>query len=169
MILKTLFLLFLSNSVFSFESVEQAGKILMPFKKELMKTLKTSFKKDGVTGAIDKCHVAAPGITDKHSNGSYVIGRTSFKYRNPSNRPEKWMEAVLLGYEKSKSIEAQLVSHSGVNYYVEPIYTKGLCLNCHGSITQPVKTKLSELYPQDRATGYKLGEFRGMFWMKANK
>jgi hypothetical protein len=31
-----------------------------------------------------------------------------------------------------------------------------------------VSNKFNELYPNDKATGFKLGEFRGFIWVKEN-
>ena len=42
--------------------------------------------------------------------------------------------------------------------------TQALCLQCHGaqaSLSPAVKEKLSALYPQDKATGYSVGQIRG--------
>ena len=56
---------------------------------------------------------------------------------------------------------------SGEIGYVEPIHMKGLCMQCHGDRIKPdVKARLRALYPEDRATGFKRGELRGMFWVK---
>lgn len=45
--------------------------------------------------------------------------------------------------------------------------TNGMCLQCHGTIGQEVSsetfTKIKELYPKDRATGYGLNELRGIW------
>jgi len=44
------------------------------------------------------------------------------------------------------------------------IPTAEVCLKCHGSTLAPgVDKVLSELYPQDKATGYKKGDIRGAF------
>ena len=49
--------------------------------------------------------------------------------------------------------------------YAEPLMIDGVCLTCHGgSVTGDVAAVLRELYPEDRATGYALGEFRGIAW-----
>ena len=56
---------------------------------------------------------------------------------------------------------------SGEVGYVEPIRTKGLCLQCHGNaIDSTVQVRLNELYPDDQATGFEEGDLRGMFWVK---
>jgi len=49
--------------------------------------------------------------------------------------------------------------------YVAPIYVQPMCLACHGSdLAGPVAARIRELYPEDRATGFAMGDFRGMFW-----
>ena len=50
--------------------------------------------------------------------------------------------------------------------YLEPIYLQAMCLQCHGSdLGSGVRERLAELYPEDRATGFAEGDFRGMFWV----
>ena len=50
--------------------------------------------------------------------------------------------------------------------YVEPIMVKPLCLACHGSAISPaIQERLSARYPQDHATGFGEGDFRGLFWV----
>lgn len=40
----------------------------------------------------------------------------------------------------------------------------GPCVVCHGEqIAEPVAARLSELYPEDEARGYKPGDLRGAF------
>ncbi len=51
--------------------------------------------------------------------------------------------------------------------YVEPITVQPLCLGCHGSTLAPgIADELNELYPDDRATGFAAGDFRGLFWVE---
>jgi hypothetical protein len=41
------------------------------------------------------------------------------------------------------------------------------CLLCHGdNVSKDIGDKIQNLYPQDKATGFKLGEFRGFIWIK---
>jgi len=45
---------------------------------------------------------------------------------------------------------------------MKAVPTEGVCLACHGqNISPEVQTKLNELYPDDKATGYSLGQVRG--------
>jgi hypothetical protein len=50
-----------------------------------------------------------------------------------------------------------------------PIHLKEQCVTCHGpaeSIADDVREKLLELYPHDRAVGFKEGDLRGWFWVE---
>jgi hypothetical protein len=49
-------------------------------------------------------------------------------------------------------------------HYAKPILMQAMCLACHGNsehISPEVKTKLSELYPTDKAINYQAGQLRG--------
>ena len=47
---------------------------------------------------------------------------------------------------------------------MKAIPTDGLCLQCHGTaIPAEVADKLAELYPHDKAVGYREGDIRGAF------
>jgi hypothetical protein len=49
--------------------------------------------------------------------------------------------------------------------YVSAISIGPLCLTCHGTAIDPaVKARLDEKYPHDQATGYGVGDVRGVFW-----
>ncbi|MFT6919058.1 MAG: hypothetical protein ACJA2G_001693 [Cognaticolwellia sp.] len=54
--------------------------------------------------------------------------------------------------------------------YMKAIPTGGLCLACHGSkLADDVSSKVNELYPNDQATGFKLGDIRGAFTLQKIK
>jgi len=66
-----------------------------------------------------------------------------------------------------KPYEAKVVQNTnGQKVFISPLYTAAACLQCHGRPAGLLKSKLEELYPKDRATGYRLGEFRGFVWVK---
>jgi hypothetical protein len=51
--------------------------------------------------------------------------------------------------------------------YVEPILVQPLCLTCHGDPLAPdIAARIDELYPEDRAVGYEIGDLRGVFWIE---
>jgi len=51
--------------------------------------------------------------------------------------------------------------------YAEPIIVQPMCLTCHGSeLDAGVAEQIAELYPEDQATGFSAGDFRGVFWVE---
>ena len=119
-------------------------------------------------------NVAAPAIAADASANGWSVGRTSLKTRNPKNAPDVWEKRVLDEFDaaKNKGADAtklerfEVVEKNGVRTfrYMKAIPAAEPCLTCHGqAIKEPVKAKLAELYPFDRATGYKEGDIRGAF------
>lgn len=132
--------------------------------------------KSGPVNAIGICNERAPEISDKISTEkNWRVARTSLKIRNPANAPDDWERAVLekfdarkaAGEDPKKMEYSEIVEADGKKYfrYMKAIPTAAKpCLACHGSDIAPkVKVKLSELYPEDRARGYKPGDIRGAF------
>jgi len=59
---------------------------------------------------------------------------------------------------------------AGPARFLAPIGVEPICLNCHGpaaSIPPDVRAALSELYPDDRAIGYAVGDLRGALWAES--
>lgn len=167
-----LFAILSANLTWADSFEEDAKKVLMPFKKNLMGKLTEGMKK-GSVNAFNTCNLLAPGITKSAATKKFTVGRTSMRYRNPKNAPQIWMDAILADYTKSdaKNVMAPRVIklENGHQAYVEPIYVKEMCLNCHGAnIKMEIKELLNTHYPQDRAKNYKEGEFRGLFWVTEN-
>jgi hypothetical protein len=145
---------------------EAGAQALLPFKKSLKKALVTGME-DGPIEAISACRVEAPKLTEAASAGGIKIGRASTKLRNSSNAPKLWMQPFLQVYEtdpEGREPGVVLIDEKTVGY-VEPIFVEPLCVTCHGVELGPdLRAKLKELYPDDRATGYVPGDFRGVFW-----
>jgi len=81
---------------------------------------------------------------------------------------------VLNDFEKRKADGAnpkklehyEVVTENGKKMfrYMKAIPTAEVCTKCHGQNINPaVKAKLNELYPNDKATGFKAGDIRGAF------
>jgi hypothetical protein len=149
-------------------TVEEGKKILGPFKKELMGTLMSEMKTGGPIAALKSCHLKAMPITDKYAKKVIAMGRTSHKIRNPKNTPQKWVNPYLEEFKNGVKKEAIVVKlENGHSGYLEPIYILPKCLVCHGDNVDPnLKKEIDILYPQDQARGFKVGEFRGLFWME---
>jgi hypothetical protein len=52
---------------------------------------------------------------------------------------------------------------------MKAIPTEAMCLTCHGTEISPaVLTRVNQLYPQDKAIGFKEGDLRGAFVVVKN-
>ena len=149
------------------ELVSQAQGELAKFKRSLMGALVNGLK-SGPEHALEVCRYKAPELAASAQGQGIGMGRTSHKVRNPANRPEPWMHGYLDEYIVSKNDRKPRWKYmpDGRFAYVEPIYVKGLCLKCHGPDIKPeIRERLRSLYPHDKATGFKRGAFRGLFWV----
>jgi hypothetical protein len=151
------------------ESVsERAHELLGPFKKELLGALTDALHEGGPENAIAVCRTKAPAIAVESAGEGIEIGRTSHRLRNPDNAPAEWMKPLLAAYlEDPEGAEPRAVRlEDGLVGYVEPMRVLPMCLACHGTdLSAPVSERLAELYPEDQATGFEAGDFRGMFWV----
>lgn len=146
--------------------------------KTLGHALKTVITEQGVSQAIDYCHINAyPLLSGLQTDNGIEIRRVSFKNRNPENVPDdiekQLLEAFQYSAEHNIDVSSSVQQHNEDYYYVKPIYTKGLCLNCHGNPNEQIASenveKLNMVYPDDKATGYSIDEFRGMWSIKIPK
>jgi hypothetical protein len=150
------------------ETVARAREAIAPFKKSLLAALTGALEKGGPEEAISICRTEAPAIARAASGDGIAVGRTSHRLRNPGNAPEDWMKPLLAAYldDPGQASPRAVRLDGGLDGYVEPIRMVPLCVGCHGpDIAPPVQARLTELYPDDRATGFGAGDFRGMFWV----
>lgn len=136
------------------------------FKAQLQSELKEGMSK-GPEHAITVCRDRAPRIAAESGTAGLTLGRTSSRVRNPRNAPAGWLEPMLEHYASHPGDREPRVVRlpDGAVGYVEPVYVQPICLVCHGEKVAPVVSRsLAELYPADRATGYREGDFRGLFW-----
>ncbi len=141
------------------------------FADALMAELKYALGEGGPGRAIKVCNIEAPQIAKDVSDAHrWQVGRTALRYRNPDNAPDAWEEAVLRQFEQRlaqgeaiKKMEYAEETEAGYRY-MKAIPTKPLCLTCHGDkLNEEVQTTLNEVYPDDNATGFKVGDIRGAF------
>jgi hypothetical protein len=145
------------------------------FMGELKGELQAAMKAGGPVHAIQACNIKAPEIARRlSSEKGFEVSRTSLRVRNPANAPDAWERSVLEKFEQRKAagenpgkIEySEVVTENGKREfrYMKAIPSGALCLTCHGeSIAPAVRAKLDELYPEDKATGFKQGDIRGAF------
>lgn len=149
---------------------------------DFMGTLKhelvSAMKAGGPVNAIGVCNEKAPAIAKtKQQQLGFEIGRVSLKNRNPDNAPDEWEALVLELFETLKklgnapgSLEYYDIveTDAGREFrYMKAIPTGKVCTKCHGTEISPkVAAKLKELYPGDKATGFKVGDIRGAFTIR---
>lgn len=138
----------------------------------LQATLGAALAAGDPVAAIGVCSDRAPAIAAQTgADAGLQIGRVSRRPRNPANTPTDWQRGVLERWAAELAAGADLADREefvstpdGGFKYLRPIVIRPPCLVCHGSDVAPAVTAaLSEKYPDDRATGYRVGELRGAF------
>lgn len=155
----------------SFSSEKEALLVIQGLGKNLKKELMAGMKKSPEE-ALKVCNTRASGILGESQMKNIFVGRVSLKARNPKNAPQKWMLDTIKSYHNGTNKKPHTVVQ--INKYrmgiIKPIKVMPLCLNCHGTNLKPeIQKKISELYPNDKATGYKNGDIRGFFWADYEK
>lgn len=151
--------------------IDRGAELLMPFKQSLQSALREGLAESPVH-AIGVCKVQAPEIAARFSLDGVRVGRSSHRLRNPANTAPDWVGPVLNQYLANNALrEPQAVelpgNHTG---YVEPIVLQPMCVTCHGETLAPdVASRIHELYPNDQATGFVVGDLRGVFWIEFSK
>lgn len=142
---------------------------------ELKKTLVgklTAAMSEGIPAAIAVCNTDAPAIAASLSTDGAVVGRATRKPRNPKNLAAGWQAEALARFEAAvasgKGLDGAGFARrlpDGRTAYAEPLVIQELCVACHGTALAPeVTAALAERYPGDQATGYRVGDLRGIAW-----
>lgn len=189
---KLIFLWFLlvSTTVLASELVQRvdiserekaAQEVTQQFVKQLGGHLKKEMAASGPAGAIKVCRDVAPEIASELSlKNGWRVTRVSAKPRNSlMGTPDQWESETMVEFELraekgeqfANMANAEVVTESGKTYfrYMKPLAVQPICLSCHGDekqLSPDVKTKLSTMYPHDKAIGYKAGDLRGAVSIK---
>lgn len=131
--------------------------------------------KTGVATAVAQCQTISPELSPIPEPGGFEVQRTSLRLRNPENAPDDWERGVLQTFQarvasgsdpaRLEHFEVVMTAEGDKLFrYMRGIPVGEICLACHGTdLKQDVKAELTRYYPDDKATGYKLGELRGAF------
>jgi hypothetical protein len=144
----------------------------------LMTRLGEAIDEGGVTGAVSFCSEEAIPLTlaiSEEHDPRLEIKRTTMRWRNPDNAPDEWEERMLRYLEAMEGIEPgsapETITAEGPDgslRFYRTLRTAPMCLPCHGTDVAPeVRELLEARYPEDRATGYEAGEFRGLIRVQA--
>jgi uncharacterized protein DUF3365 len=125
--------------------------------------------------ALRVCASVAQSIARKHEEEGWRVRRVSDKIRNPADTPDAYERELLGAWQAEKKAgrlaptteHQEIVTEGGRSYfrYMKPIFIAApACLQCHGDpakLAPGVAEALRELYPDDQATGYAVGDLRG--------
>lgn len=162
------------------QTTSEARTTVKAFFGELKGELVAAIKQGGPAHAVTVCNTKAGEIADRVSREQGMnVSRVSLKNRNPGNAASGWEKEILQQFEARKAAGetpdtlefAQVVATAdGDEFrYMKAIPTGEVCLNCHGQDIAPdVKARIAELYPEDKATGFALGDLRGAFVVTKN-
>lgn len=144
--------------------LDQGQAIAKEFKGELMQTLKSAIADGGPVNGIAVCNTAAGPLAERVGQSHGVtLGRVGTRTRSPANEPQPWQGEVLAAVESDP--KPQMLELEDRKVYAEPLFIQEPCLACHGDPKAEVQAALDEYYPQDQATGYALGDLRGVLWV----
>lgn len=161
----------LSASPLSEEEIVQKGSdasaLLL---QKLGSELKGQMQTNGAMGALRFCSQHALVLTEQVAKESKTsIKRISINHRNPVNKTNKDETALLNEWDKlvknAQPLPAQTlvkVSDSTTMYYKPIVINNEACLKCHGNVEGELAKAIHTTYPEDKATGYKMGDLRGM-------
>lgn len=132
----------------------------------------------GPEKAVEVCHLDALPLTRESVSGHpriIAVKRTSLRLRNPANAPDAAeraaLEHVATLIAEGKSVPPTLVQRLETSgqppewRIYRPITVQAACLACHGvpeAQSPALRALLRERYPEDSATGYAVGDWRGL-------
>lgn len=138
----------------------------------LGKNLMTAIQNSGTLGALSFCNEKAYPLTDSMAVLQKAdLKRVTDQPRNPANQANttelehvETFKQVIANKELPNPIVEDIDGKVKVYY---PILTNQMCLQCHGKPNKNIEpstlSKLSVLYPEDKAIGYGLNEVRGIW------
>lgn len=160
--------------------LEETRTVAAAMPPKLMAVLSEEIAKGGVESAIAVCRDKAPQMASEASaKTGWNIRRVSLKNRNPKAVPDAWEAAMLAEFDALAAAgtspatleRAAIVEEDGkrIYRYMKALPAQAMCLNCHGTdadVPPTVRAKIQSLYPDDKATGYTVGQVRGAITIK---
>ncbi len=144
--------------------------------KTLLQNVTNAIREGGPAYAVEFCNTKAGLLTDSVGKAAgSSIHRVTDKPRNGANILAGTAETRLFGQIRdSLENNGTLLPHylledekGGIVYYKPIVLGMPACLQCHGSpgkdIEEATLQKIKEKYPNDAATGYSLGQLRGLW------
>jgi hypothetical protein len=156
--------------------LQRAQEAMQDLGATLRGALRARMQQDGPLGAIDFCRLQAPQIAAEVSaKHGIAVGRTALRLRNPANAPRDWQLPVLEDFQArfeagTPAGDLAMAMTDGLPDGValramRGIPTEPACQLCHGVVLAPtIAEAIAGRYPDDRATGFAIGDLRGAIW-----
>lgn len=147
----------------------------------LLSNVTQAMQTSGPAGAVDFCNIHAMPLTDSISHiHSVNIQRLSDKNRNPKNSidsetdKEAWLQIKQMMKDTAAKQKHLLLQRDNAVYYYKAIpLGMPACLSCHGvkgeNILPETEQVIVSKYPDDKATGYSIGELRGIWKIQLSR
>lgn len=161
---------------------QEIMELARPIVKEAFVSLSTNLmqaiEEGGIPHALEFCKMNALQITDSVSElHNIVVRRVSDRNRNSENAADA-PQAELMRFMRKRLAQGVEVndtvifSSDRIAYYA-PIFVGEPCLQCHGLAKNKIKPEnlqiIKALYPDDRATEYRKGDLRGLWYLQFQK
>jgi len=156
------------------QMVFDAGQQITSATFETLSTqLSRAIEEGGIPYALEFCNVEAIPLTEELARQYDThIRRATHKPRNPANRVdteeldvvETYIEALETGTGLTPKIHRK---EDHIRYFAPIRMGMDLCMQCHGNpgtdIDESNLNLIRSLYPDDEATGFSMGELRGIW------
>ncbi len=172
-------ILFLAPAVtFADPDARRAGMVeaSAEFSGRLRAALQAAMREGGPVAAIQVCHQQAPAIARAvGAERSLLVRRTGVRLRNPGNVADPLDQQLMedfarqiAGGKDPAALEDLSSTTDGRLRYTRAIPVEAVCLACHGETIAPsVSEAITAHYPDDRATGFRPGQLRGLLVVEA--
>jgi hypothetical protein len=153
-------------------AVRQADMAIISLQTAVLQELRQKLNRDGPIVLMKSCHLWSVAAAFRLERDEGVVaGRTSDRLRNPKNAPRPWAAGVVEQYSgrRPPDVEGFVIDLGERVGVMRPIFEQTPCGACHGpveTLDRRVRAELDELYPHDRAVGYRTGDLRGWFWVE---
>jgi len=141
----------------------------------LSSNLQSAIQQGGLSNALPFCSLAASpltaGMAEKHG---VTLRRVTHKPRNPAGRASDVELTILKSFETALAAGnftnpppplATNLIEGQATFFAPIVLNNALCLKCHGEPGMDISAEnlaiIQQHYPQDEATGFKLGQLRG--------
>lgn len=157
-------------------ALDIASDVTMLGQQNLSQALVKALEDSGTAKAVVFCNLHVTGIYQKmNSDYGVTVSRVSHKNRNPTGAANEREIKLIEEYGQEPDVTALTLFDDGDHYTAyKPIHMSMLaCTKCHGlpgeEIEETTLITISMLYPDDKATGFKYKDMRGLWKVEVPK